>query len=161
MRLGKFGLEVEQAKTRVVEFGKFALQNANARGERPSTFDFLGFTHYCIRSRDGKWFRMKRVTAHKRFTAKVKAFKEWMKKARTMKTAELWETLKAKLKGHYTYYGVTDNVEGISRFAEEVKRMLFKWLNRRGKRRCLNRARFSHVLEQFPLPEPRVTVNMF
>jgi hypothetical protein len=104
---------------------------------------------------------MKRVTARKRFTAKVKVFKVWLKKARTMKTPELWETVKAKLRGHFAYYGVTDNVEGISRFHEEVKKLLFKWLNRRGKRRCLSRTRFSQVLERFPLPEPRVMVNMF
>ena len=161
IRLGRFGLEVEPTKTRVMEFGKFAVQNAKARGERPATFDFLGFTHYCARSKDGKWFRMKRKTARKRFTAKVQAFKEWLKKSRTLKTAELWETAKAKLRGHFAYYGVTDNAKGISRFAREVTQLLFKWLNRRGKRRCLNWTRFSLTLERFPLPKPRITVNMF
>lgn len=160
-RLAKFGLEVEPTKTKVIEFGKFAVQNAKARGERPATFDFLGFTHYCCRSKDGKWFRMKRKTARKRFTAKVQAFKEWLKKSRTLKTAELWETAKAKLRGHFAYYGVTDNAKGISRFAREVTQLLFKWLNCRGKRRCLNWTRFSLTLERFPLPKPRITVNMF
>lgn len=161
IRLGRFGLEVEPTKTRVVEFGKFAVQNAKTREERPATFDFLGFTHFCGRSQNGKWFRMKRKTAKKRFTAKVKAFKEWLKKARTLKTAELWETAKAKLRGHYAYYGVTDNVEGVSRFAREVTKLLFKWLNRRGKRGCLSWAKFNQMLERFPLPEPRIKVNMF
>jgi len=161
MRLGRFGLEVEPSKTRVMEFGKFAVQNAKTRGERPATFDFLGFTHYCGRSQDGKWFRMKRKTSKKRFTAKVKAFKEWLKKARTLKTVELWETAKAKLRGHYSYYGVTDNVEGISRFARIATQLLFKWLNRRGKRGCLNWTKFNQMLERFPLPEPRIKVNMF
>jgi len=161
MRLEKFGLEVEPTKTRVVEFGRYAVQNAKARGERPGTFEYLGFTHYCGTRRDGTGFRMKRVTARKRFTAKLKAFKEWLMKARTLKTAELWETAKAKLKGHYAYYGVTDNLRGIKRFAEGVKKLLFKWLNRRGKRNCLRWEKFCEMLVRFPLPQPRIKVSMF
>ena len=160
-RLGKFGLEVEPTKTRVMKFGRFAVQNAKAKGERPETFDFLGFTHYCGTRRDGKSFRMKRKTARKKFTAKVKAFKEWLKKARTMKTADLWETVKAKLRGHYAYYGVTDNLSGIKRYHEEVRKLLMKWLNRRGKRHCLSWEKFEGMLERFPLPEPRIKVKMF
>jgi RNA-directed DNA polymerase len=160
-RLGKFGLEVESTKTRVVEFGRFAVQNAERRGERAETFDFLGFTHYCGTRRDGSGFRMKRVTARKKFTAKLKVFKEWLKKARTMKTKELWETAKAKLRGHYAYYGVTDNLRGIERFGTEVRKLLFKWLNRRGKRGCLNWQKFDAMLKRFPLPEPRIKVRMF
>ncbi len=161
MRLGKFGLEVEPTKTKVMEFGRFAVQNAKARGERPATFDFLGFTHYCGTRRDGKGFRMKRVTTRKRFTAKVKVFKEWLKKARTLKTKELWATARAKLRGHYAYYGVTDNSSGIKRFAAEAEKLLFKWLNRRGKRGCLNWERFCEMLKRFPLPQPRIKVRMF
>jgi len=160
-RLGKFGLEVEPTKTRVVEFGRYAADNAKRRGERPETFDFLGFTHYCGTRRDGKGFRMKRVTARKKFTSKVKAFKGWLKTARTMKTKELWEVAKAKLRGHYAYYGVSDNLPGIMRFGEEAKRLLFKWLNRRGKRQSLNWQKFSEMLKRFPLPEPRIKVSMF
>jgi group II intron reverse transcriptase/maturase len=160
-RLGKFGLEVEPTKTRVVKFGRFAVQNAKAKRERAETFDFLGLTHYCGTRRDGKGFRMKRKTARKKFTAKVKAFKEWLKKARTMKTAELWETAKAKLRGHYAYYGVTDNLPGIKRFGEEVVKLLMKWLNRRGKKNCLTWDKFQEMLKRFPLPEPRIKVKMF
>jgi len=160
-RLGKFGLEVEPTKTRVVKFGRFVVQNAKAKGNRPETFDFLGFTHYCGTRRDGTGFRMKRVTARKKFTAKVRVFKEWLKKARTMKTAELWAGAKAKLRGHFAYYGVTDNLPGIKRFAAEVEKLLFKWLNRRGKRGCLTWHKFCAMLKRFPLPQPRITVRMF
>ena len=160
-RLGKFGLEVEPTKTKVMEFGRFAVQNAKRRGEKAETFDFLGFTHYCSTKRDGKGFRMKRATARKKFVAKLKIFKDWLKKARIMKTKDLWKTAKAKLRGHYNYYGVTDNLPGIVRFGEEVKKLLFKWLNRRGKRNCLNWEKFNKMLERFPLPKPRIRVNMF
>ncbi|MES0351060.1 MAG: group II intron reverse transcriptase/maturase [Desulfobacteria bacterium] len=160
-RLGKFGLEVEPTKTKVMEFGRFAVQNAKRRGERAETFDFLGFTHYCGTKRDGKGFRMKRMTARKKFIAKLKIFKEWLKKARILKIKELWGKAKAKLIGHYNYYGVTDNLRGIARFGEEVKKLLFKWLNRRGKKNCLNWEKFNEMLKRFPLPKPRIKVSMF
>ena len=160
-RLGKFGLEVEPTKTRVVEFGRFAAQHAKEKGEKAKTFDFLGLTHYCGTQRIGKGFRMKRVTSRKKFTAKLRAFKEWLKKARNLKTKELWETAKAKLRGHYNYYGVTDNLRGIERFYAEVKKLLHKWLNRRGKKHCLNWQKFSEMQQRFSLPKPRIKVNMF
>jgi RNA-directed DNA polymerase len=160
-RLGKFGLEVEPSKTRVVEFGRFAVQNAAEKGGRPETFDFLGFTHYCGRSKDGKGFRMKRSTACKKFTAKLHAFKDWLKKSRNLETKELWETAKAKLRGHYQYYGVTDNLQGIRRFFDAVVSMLHKWLNRRGKRGCQNWHKFKKNLEWYPLPQPQIKVNLF
>ena len=160
-RLGNFGLEVEPTKTKVMEFGRFAIQNAKRRGGRAETFDFLGLTHYCGTKRDGKGFRMKRVTARKKFIAKLKIFKEWLKKVRNLKTKELWATAKAKLRGHYNYYGVTDNLRGIIRFGKEVKNLLFKWLNRRGKKNCLNWEKFHEMLKRFPLPQPRIRVSMF
>jgi RNA-directed DNA polymerase len=160
-RLGKFKLEVEPTKTKVMEFGRFAVQNATKRGERAKTFDFLGLTHYCGTRKDGTGFRMKRVTARKKFVAKLKLFKEWLKKARILKTKELWQIAKAKLRGHYNYYGVTDNLRGIVRFGEKVKKLLFKWLNRRGKKNCLNWEKFNEMLKRFPLPKPRIRVSMF
>ncbi|MDL1975403.1 MAG: hypothetical protein LWX55_11630 [Deltaproteobacteria bacterium] len=67
----------------------------------------------------------------------------------------------AKLRGHFAYYGVTDNSKGISSFACEVRRLLFKWLNRRGKRGCMNWDKFELFLKKFPLPQPRIMVNLF
>jgi hypothetical protein len=104
---------------------------------------------------------MKRVTARKKLTAKIHAFKEWLKQSRTMKTAEIWKTVKAKLRGHYNYYGITDNSSGIAHYAYEVTRLLHKWLNRRGKRGCLSWEKFSKMLALFPLPKPRIMVSMF
>ena len=160
-RLGKFNLEVEPTKTKVLEFGRFAVQSAKKRGERAETFDFLGLTHYCGTTRNGRGFRMKRVTARKKFIAKLRIFKEWLLKARALKTKELWEIVRTKLRGHYNYYGVTDNYRGLLRFDQAVKRLLFKWLNRRGKRSCLNWEEFNKLLKRFPLPKPRIMVSMF
>jgi group II intron reverse transcriptase/maturase len=160
-RLAKFGLEVEPTKTKVLEFGRDAERNARARGERPETYDFLGFTHYCSRTRDRKRFRMKRVTARKKFRAKLVAFKEWLKRMRNRPTKWILEQVGLKLQGHYQYYGVTDNYRGIDRFYREVKKLLYKWLNRRSQRRSYTSAAFDELLKRFPLPKPRLHVHLY
>jgi group II intron reverse transcriptase/maturase len=160
-RLKKFGLEVEPTKTQMIEFGTYAVENAARKGKKPATFDFLGFTHYCSRSLNGKRYRMKRVTARKKFTAKVKEFKEFLKLHRAVPTADLMDMVRAKLFGHYNYYGVTDNSRGIERFYYEVRKLLHKWLNRRGKRNCLNWVRFNQMLVYYQLPEPRIKVCLY
>ena len=160
-RLAKFGLEVEPTKTKVLEFGRDAEKHAGARGERPETFDFLGFTHYCSRSKDGKRFRMKRVTSRKKFRAKLVTFKEWLKANRMKPTQWLMHQVELKLRGHYAYYGVTDNYRGIARFHREVTKMLFKWMNRRSQRRSYRWEEFERLLKIFPLPQPRVRIQLF
>ena len=160
-RLGKFNLEVEPTKTKSIEFGRFAIQNAAKRGGKPETFDFLGFTHYCSTKRNGTGFRMKRVTSRKKFAAKLRIFKEWLRSSRNWKTEEIWNVAASKLQGHFNYYGVTDNYRGVLRFDYQVRRLLFKWLNRRGKRGCLTWDRFNVMLRRFPLPKPRIMVSMF
>lgn len=159
-RLNRYHLEVAPEKTQQIEFGKHAQSRAKAKGERVATFDFLGFTHYCSRSRNGKRFRMKRKTVSKRLTAKLKAYKDWIKASRVMPTAWLLQKTAAKLQGHYAYYGVTDNSESISNYAYLVKRLLFKWLNRRGKRGCYSWEKFKKLLKLYPLPTPRIKVNL-
>ncbi len=160
-RLFRFGLEISPEKTKTIEFGSFAEAKAKKRGGKAATFDFLGFTHYCSRSRNGRHFRMKRVTSHKKFTAKIRMFRDWLKASRTLPTDELMEKVASKLRGHFAYYGVTDNSRGISRFAYEIRCLLFKWLNRRGKRGCMNWEKFNLFLKKFPLPRPRIMVNLF
>ncbi|NOZ09759.1 MAG: group II intron reverse transcriptase/maturase [Gammaproteobacteria bacterium] len=160
-RLNRFHLEVAPEKTRLFEFGGLAQSKAKSRGERTATFDFLGLTHYCSRSRDGKRFRMKRKTIRKRFTAKLKGYKAWLKANRTLPTAQILKTTAAKLRGHFAYYGVTDNSKSIRNFAYQVLLTLFKWLNRRGKRGCYTWEKFNKLLKLYPLPKPRIRVNLF
>ena len=159
-RLGKFGLEVAPEKTKIIEFGPLAELKARKRGGKPETFDFLGLTHFCSRTRDRRRFRMKRITSRKKYRAKMREFKEWVKRSRTLPTPELMKTAVAKLQGHLAYYGVTDNSPGINRFVYEVRRLLFKWLNRRGKRGCMSWKKFEMLLARFPLPKPRIGVNL-
>ena len=160
MRLKQFNLEVAPEKTKQFEFGPFAQSKAKARGKRAATFDFLGFTHYCSRSRDGRRYRMKRKTVSKRFTAKLVGYKEWLKANRTLSTAQIMKTTAAKLRGHFAYYGVTDNSKSVQSFSYRVNQLLFKWLNRRGKRGCYTWEKFAKLLRIFALPSPRIQVNL-
>ena len=160
-RLGKFGLEVAPEKTKIIEFGPLAELKARRQGGKPETFDFLGLTHFCSRTQDRKRFRMKRGTSRKKFRAKLRGLKEWLKASRTLPTPVLMKFVVAKLRGHYAYYGVTDNSAGIARFAHEARKLLFKWLNRRGKRGCMSWEKFKLLLAKYPLPAPRIKVNLF
>ena len=102
--MSKFGLELEESKSRLLEFGRYAEGNRKARGERkPETFDFLGFTFYCSKSRSGK-FSVKLKTSKKKFRQKVKAMKVWLYQNRDIKVSDLMEQVKIKLIGHYRYY---------------------------------------------------------
>jgi RNA-directed DNA polymerase len=159
-RLKQFHLEIAPEKTKRLEFGMFAQSKAKARGERAGTFDFLGFTHYCSRTRNGKKFRMKRKTISKRLTAKLVAYKEWLRANRTLPTQQILKTTAAKLRGHYAYYGVTDNGRSIGCFTHLVRQTLYKWLNRRGKRGCYTWEKCLKLLKLFPLPTPRIMVNL-
>ncbi len=159
-RLKTFHLEVAPEKTKLLEFGFFAQLKAKSKGKRAETFDFLGFTHYCSRSRNGNCFRMKRKTVSKRFTAKLVAYKEWLRASRTLPTAQIMETTGAKLRGHIAYYGVTDNSKSLNSFIYQVTLTLFKWLNRRGKRGCYTWEKFTKLLALFPLPKARIGVNL-
>ena len=133
-----------------------------ARSEKAATFDFLGFTHYCCsRSRNGQRFRMKRKTISKRLTAKLKACKGWLKSNRALTTPDIIQKTVGKLRGHYGYYRITDNSQGINAYYYEVRGMLYKWLNRRGKRGCYSWEKFTKLLRRYPLPTPRIMVNLF
>lgn len=160
-RVAKFGLEISPEKTKIIEFGPIAGIKAKRNGGKPETFDFLGFTHYCSRTRDGKRFRMKRRTSRKKYTLAIRKLTEWVKANRTLPTRELMEKVAAKMKGHYAYYGVTDNSQAIRLYAYEVQRNLFKWMNRRGKRGCMNWEKFNLLLKKFPLPAPRIHASMW
>ena len=161
-RLNQFGLEIAIEKTKILEFGPQARKRAKQKGEKKAeTFDFLGFTHYCTTSRSGKMFRVGRKSISKRITIKLKLFKQWIRSNRTLPTAEIMETTANKLRGHYAYYGVTGNYKSINNYAYEVRRILFKWLGRRGKRGSLNFKKFGLLLQRFPLPTPRILVNLW
>jgi RNA-directed DNA polymerase len=145
-RLAQFHLELEPSKTRLLEFGRFAEESARGRGQRPETFDFLGFTHYCGHTRNGQ-FKVKRKTAAKKFRAKLKETKEWLQRERShLKKGELLRRAKLKLQGHLNYYAITDNGVMCQAFKYQVTRLLYKWLNRQSQRRSYDWGRFKDAL---------------
>jgi RNA-directed DNA polymerase len=85
-RLGKFGLRVAREKTRQIEFGRFARENAHRRGDKPAELTFLGFTHYCGKSKQGH-FKVKRRTSRKKFGQSLRALSEWARQARGVSCA--------------------------------------------------------------------------
>ena len=160
-RLNLFGLEIAPEKTKILAFGPKSRWEAKQRGGKTETFDFLGFTHYCTTSRNGRLFKVGRKSISTRITAKLKIFKEWIQSNRTLPTSEIMETAANKLRGHYAYYGVTGNSQSIGCYFYQVKRLLFKWMGRRGKRDSLSFEKFKLLLERFPLPFPRIVVRLW
>jgi len=162
MRFARFGLKLHESKTRLIEFGKYAAERRDRRGAgRPETFDFLGFTHYCGKSKAGK-FRVKRKTSKKKLKVKLAEFKTWIKQRRNKaKMNCIMEEIKAKLRGHYQYYGITDNSKGINAYYVFVRKMTFKWLNRRSQKKSFDWSKFIKYLEKNPLPAPRIIHSVY
>jgi group II intron reverse transcriptase/maturase len=160
-RLAKFGLELSEEKTHILEFGRYASRNRKSRGQgKPETFDFLGFTHYCSTTRDGR-FSSKVKTSRKKFAAAILNQKLWLRKARTRPIKEIWQTLALKLQGHYNYYGISGNFQAIKRYYEHNRALTFKWLNRRSQKRTWNWKEFQVYLEKHPLPQPKVKYAIY
>jgi RNA-directed DNA polymerase len=160
-RLGKFGLELAEAKTRRIEFGRFSKQNAQTKGVKPATFNFLGFTHYIDQTRSGR-FKLGCKTDRNKLTAKRKALNEWLKSARNrMPLQELWTILRAKLAGHFRYYGISGNFRSMARYRWEMLRLIMKWLNRRSQKKSFNWETFRRYVEKYPLPKPAIYHNFY
>jgi RNA-directed DNA polymerase len=155
-RFEKYGLTLHPEKTRLIEFGHDAARSAKKQGKRPETFDFLGFTHLCARSRKGKFTVYVRTVA-KRLRRGLKAIADWCKQHRHEPVSEQQKALNAKLRGHYQYYGRPSNYGCIMQFYRRVRRIWREWLSRRTRGRRLTWERYSALLRQHPLLLPRIT----
>lgn len=157
-RLANFSLALHEDKTRLIEFGRLPAMARQQRGQRrPSTFAFLGFTHYCGWTRDGR-FIVKRKTQSKRLTRKLRALRKEAWRHMHAPLAEQHGWFSSVLRGHYGYYGVPHNHRSLSAFYQEVRRIWYRALRRRSqKARHLTWERFKALLERFPLPLPRIT----
>ena len=134
-RLEAFSLKIAKEKTHCIEFGRFARRDAQRRGQKPKEFTFLGFTHYCGKTRKGNG-RIKRRTSRKKFAQSLREFTEWARKSRSVlrKGEMLWRA-KVRIEGHLSYYAITDNLKMCSTYRHYATRILFKWLNRKSQRR--------------------------
>jgi RNA-directed DNA polymerase len=154
-RFAKFGLTLHPEKTRLVDFGRKALEQAERTGTQPATFDFLGFTHLCARSRRGK-FTVHVQSMKKRLKRAFKAIAEWCQEHRHDPVGEQHQTLNAKLRGHYQYYGRPTNYRSLWKFYRGVRRLWHKWLNRRTRGNTLPWPRYAQLLRRHPLLRPRI-----
>jgi RNA-directed DNA polymerase len=153
-RLARFSLQLAPEKTRLIEFGRFAARNRERRGlGKPETFDFLGFTHCCARTRNGR-FMLKRITIAKRMRTKLREVKDELKRRRHHTIPEQGRWLASVLRGHYGYYAVPGNSDRINRFYNEVTRHWFKSLRRRSQRSRLNWTRMRRISARW-LPPPK------
>ena len=161
-RFQKYGLELESSKTKILEFGRFAADKAKAKGKtKPETFDFLGFTFYCSTDRRKSFFRCKVKTSSKKYRNKLKAMNNWIKQNRNLPIQLMISKLNMKLRGHYQYYGVTDNTRKIKDFYDKTMQMLYKWLNKRSQRRSYTWESYRYgLLKTLPLQSPTIKVNL-
>ena len=155
-RFAKFGLTLHPEKTRLVEFGRHALTTAERMRNKPATFDFLGFTHKCARSRRGK-FTVHVQSMKKRLKRAFKAVAEWCREHRHDPVDTQQHMLNAKLRGHYEYYGRPTNYRSLWQFYRGVRRLWHKWLNRRTRGKSLSWDTYDHLLQRHPLLCPRIT----
>jgi RNA-directed DNA polymerase len=144
-RLNNYGLTLNEDKSGMINF-------------RPKTeriFSFVGFTFYWGKGSGGKRRYLRVKTEKVRLFKKVQEYIAWLKSNRNrIRLIEIWETTKAKLRGHYNYYGVYTNRPGLEFFYWQTLRALFKWLNRRSQKKSYNWVRFKARLRQHPLPRP-------
>ena len=160
-RMKHYGLELEESKTRLIEFGRFAERNRKERGAgRPETFTFLGFTHYCSHGRTGR-FRVKRKTNRKKLEKKSKEVNAMIKEIRFQRINLIVKKLNEILVGYYHYYGITDNSKSLNAFYNVVRYRLFYWLNRRSQRRSYTKEGYRELLKQFPIARPRIYVSIY
>jgi len=152
-RFGKYGLRLHPDKTRLV---RFEPPRGDDAGDTPlrESFDFLGFTHYWGKSRKGNWI-VKRKTAKDRFARSLRRVSQWCKRFRHLPVHVQHDKLSAVMRGHYGYYGITNNGAMLEKYWYQVHRTWYRWLARRNSRGMLWE-RYASIVERLPLPRPRV-----
>jgi RNA-directed DNA polymerase len=153
-RFGRFELSLHMQKTRIVEF-----KRPDGPESKPGTFDFLGFTHYWGKSRDGRYVH-KLKTAKDRLRRSCRAIWEWCRKNLHRSIPEQRRWLNWKLRGHYGYYGVSHNSRALRQYHFQVRRTWRWWLNRRGDK-SINWDDYESLLRRHPLSSPRIMHNLY
>jgi RNA-directed DNA polymerase len=157
-RLSKFALALEPSKTKLIKFGRSAQRNARAVGERPETFSFLGFVHYCTRNRNGN-FKLGRKTEKSRLRRSIARLTELMREIRHRSLREQVGAINQVLRGHYAYYGLAGNFWSIRRVYCRAARYWYKMLCSRSWRGSLTWEVFNRVLRRFPLQRPQLRLT--
>jgi group II intron reverse transcriptase/maturase len=154
-RMARYGLALHPAKTRLIEF------RPPTEGRKGgSTFDLLGFTIYWAKTRRGRW-TMRCRTRRARIRRAVKAAIDWCRRHRHWSVADQHAALTRRLRGHYNYFGVNGNMQCLQMLLGPIERGWRKWLGRRSQRGYISWVRFHQLLERYPLPEPKIVVQIW
>jgi group II intron reverse transcriptase/maturase len=155
-RFATFGLALHEEKTRLIEFGRYAAERRQARGlPKPETFDFLGFTHICAKTRGTGWFALRRVTSKKRLRAKLREVRTELMRRRDQSIPEQGRWLESVVRGHCNYYAVPGNTDAVSAFRDQAARHWRMALRRRSQRTSLTWERTGRLKARW-LPPIRV-----
>lgn len=157
-RLKKFNLELSKEKSKIIRFGRFAKQHS-ADG-KTETFDFLGFTHINGVTLTGKYTVLHR-TSKKKLKTKKQSVKGWLRENIHGKPSNTIKLLNKKLVGHYRYYGISGNYEGLLKFYRYIMITLYKTLTRRSQRAYLTWKRYRMLLQKHPIAEPKIYVDIW
>jgi len=157
-RLKKFGLELASDKSKIIRFGRFAKQNS--KDGKTDTFDFLGFTHINGATRTGKC-KVEHRTSRKKLQTKKKSVKQWLRENMHGKPSDTIELLNKKIIGHYAYYGISGNYQGILNFHRFIKVALYKILTRRSQRAYLSWGRYLKLLLNHPIAKPKIYADIW
>ena len=154
-RFMQFGLALHPEKTRLVEFGRHAAVNRRRRGDgKPATFNFLGFTHICGKTRRGK-FTVLRQTMRQRWRAKLKAVATVLRRRLHDPVPAVGAYLRAVVRGHFQYYGVPMNRPALAAFRVAVARLWRRMLGRRSHKAAVLWRRMQRLIARW-LPPVRV-----
>ena len=146
-RVRKFGLELHPDKTRLIEFGRYPAERRKKRGAgKPETFNFLGFTHICGRSREKGYFTIYRKTIGKRMAAKLKDIRQKLRQRMHASIGATVGWLISVVRGYFQYHAVPDNEEQLRAFRNDVLRLWLRQLRRRSQRSRWTWKRFQERL---------------
>jgi RNA-directed DNA polymerase len=155
-RFAEFNLELADEKTRLIEFGRSAARDRAARGlGKPESFDFLGFTHVCGKTRKTGRFALKRVTSKKRMRAKLRTVKAELMQRRHDPIPDQGQWLASVVRGHSNYYAVPGNIDAVAAFHQQTVKHWRRALSRRSQRTRLTWERM-HRLDKRWLPTDRI-----
>jgi RNA-directed DNA polymerase len=161
-RLNKYGLEMHMDKSNLIRSGQNVAERTHKAGRRLPTYQFLGFTVYWGKARNGKWWRIKFTSRRDRFTTKLKGLKEFLRKQlNTSDTMGILRHVASVLRGWINYHAVSDNERRVEQFIRLSRQIIRKWTNRRGRKRPMNWENFNKLMEKVNLPRTWKTTSLF
>jgi len=160
-RLKRYGLTMHEDKSQIIASGGWAANRAHRRGQKLTTYKFLGFVCYWGKARSGRW-RLKYRSRSDRFNAKLKGLREYLWSTRnTRGVTQVAKHVIRVVKGWINYHAISDNENRVKAFVLRCKRTLFKWCNYRGGRKRMTWRRFNSILKYSGFPTRWKTTSMF